>query len=414
METGERGFLLTGHTQLLAPYDSGQTEVTGARAQLNRDLADDSTAIRLLAAVTDAGTTWQQRSAEPEIAETLNGTMTDTSLGGSVVAGKRLFDALRERLAALQDRINEVTATAVRTANGIQNEATLVSIACAALALLVGAATIVLVRRSLLNPINRLLRQVRHVSAGHLDQPVDATGPSEVAEIAHTVEAMRERIRTDIDKAEIAAGNVARSEEADRIAGDLGNRVSKQLFATSLAVQSAANRYPKSRAVLGDITRSLDNALSELRLAMYGQPAASSHTTFVARLTDQISELASTLPTEPELRLRGDLDRDVPDRVTAELIAVVRDTLVTVVRPETANPPKIDVSSEDAIVRLRITIDQPTADHIDALEAIANRANRLGGNLTINDITTDEATRFTLDWQMPLVSRPPEQLGPGS
>lgn len=353
METGERGFLLTGDSQLLSPYTAGQSEITRARAALGRDLADDPTATSLLTAVTAAGIAWQQQAAEPEIAGVHAGTLDGAAMTDSVVTSKQLFDTLRGRLTALQDRINQLTATAVQAANNIQTTATLISVICAALALLVGATTVVLVRRSLVGPITRLLTQVHRVSGGQLDLPVDATGPSEVEDLAVAVERMRQRIRTEIANAETVAGRMARLAEADRIAHDVGGRVSRELFATSLAAQSAAGHYPRARSAFTDITHSIDRALSELRLAMYGQP---------------------------DVRPGDGANRGAPDAVATELLAVVWDTVAAAAGAETTDAPEVEVSVENGMVRLCITIDRSSGGQAELLDGIAERAARWDGN----------------------------------
>jgi CHASE3 domain sensor protein len=405
METGERGYLLTRETQLLAPYDTGQSEVSSANARLAEELAGDSVGTHLLTVVADAGTSWRQQAAEPEIAGARDDTLAGTALVRSVVTGKQLFGTLRNGLTALQNRINQLTTTAVQSANAIQSQATLVSIICAALALLVGGATFVLVRRSLADPITRLLREVRRVSDGQLDQPVDVTGPSEVESIALAVEGLRQRIRDQIASAETAAGQVARLAEADRIAHDIGNRVSNQLFGASLAAQSAAGRHPRARPAFIDITRRIDTALRELRLAMYGQPPATSRPApLVARLTEQLRRVARP-DAEPDVRVSGDLDRAVPDSVAAELLAVAVDTIGSVVGPDTTDPPEIDLSVENDTMRLHIVIARPANGHAGLLAGFVERVARLDGDVTVDNIAHEGTPRFVLDWRVPLTGR---------
>ena len=53
-------------------------------------------------------------------------------------------------------------------------------------------------RRTVIAPLERLARDVRAVARGDFDQALEPSGPREVAQLGHDVEAMRERILAEV------------------------------------------------------------------------------------------------------------------------------------------------------------------------------------------------------------------------
>jgi hypothetical protein len=247
------------------------------------------------------------------------------------------------------------------------------------------------VRRSLVRPVNQLLGDVRQVSEGDLDHQVSGAGPREVTELGRAVEAMRVRIRTEIAHASEAAEEVARLEEVDRIARDVGARVSTELFTTSLAVQSTASRFPNARNALATVTTGIDRALNELRLAMYGQVATARPQSLAAQVTALISELDPVLGHAPELRLHGDVNRAPDTLACAEVLAVLRDTLTAL-----AGPTTVELTVSEDRVRLVVTGSARDDAALGVLSGLPDRARRSGGAAGVS--TRDGRT--TVDWQL--------------
>src|SRR5437764_8580728 len=156
-ETGERGFLLTGDESTLAPYTAGLADAARYTRQLNQSLADDPTSIQLLGAVTQAATAWQNQVAEPEMAKARAGTATRADLVASTLLGKRLFDAVRGRLGAFQTWINQLVTGQLQQADAANSARDRITLGTAVGAVLFGALAIVVLRRSLMNPLGRLV-----------------------------------------------------------------------------------------------------------------------------------------------------------------------------------------------------------------------------------------------------------------
>ena len=259
METGVRGFQLTGSAQLLQPYDDGRATATKAGERLHTLLAKDTTGARLLDSVNRAAAEWEHTVAAPALRGVVAVGVTDTAR----------FDALRGLLTSLQQHIDRRTAVVVQTWTDAQSLANVVTTLCAGLGLVIGGLMIALVRRSLVRPVNDLVSNVRAVAAGDLSRPVSATGPAEVVMVGQAVESMRQRVVRESARAARTSEQLARVHEADRIAQDLGATTIRDLFGIGLTLQSMAARHPSAAPALRAVTADVDRVLHELRSRVF-------------------------------------------------------------------------------------------------------------------------------------------------
>ena len=230
-ETGERGYLLTHDLTFLQPYNLGERDITRAGRQLGRYFVDDPVTTHILTEVDQAADAWRTQVIDPEIAAFRTGTLTGPELVDSVGLGKTRFDALRAKLSELQDRINQLVTAALQDSNAAQSTANNVDRGRHRGGA-VGIRRRLAARTSFAVPLNNLVAQVRRVSSGDLDHSVDVSGPLEVTTVGETVEAMRVRILAESARSAGAAQQLARYEEAERIASSLGDTVIRQLFTT--------------------------------------------------------------------------------------------------------------------------------------------------------------------------------------
>ena len=90
-------------------------------------------------------------------------------------------------------------------------------------------------------------------------------GAVTVVTLARWLESTRERILRENRSAEESV----RLREADRIAQDLGSTTVHDLFGISLALQSAAARHPSAAPALRAVTADVDRVLREIRTHVF-------------------------------------------------------------------------------------------------------------------------------------------------
>jgi signal transduction histidine kinase len=355
----------------------------------------------MLAQVGQSAGDWRTRVIEPEIRTAQAGTLTSAVLADSVSLGETLFNRLRAQLSSLADRINQLTNTALQTANSLQRLANDITFAAAIAAALLALLAVWQIRTSFAVPLNQLVGQVRRVSGGDLDHSVDVSGPLEVETVAQTVESMRVRIMAETARSATAGRQLARYEEAERIARSLGDTVIRQLFTTSLTLQSTASRHPAVAPVLSGAITDLDEALKDLQSAIFGLTAAPSPETLGDQVLELVGQLEAALGAAPEVQFDGSVDSDRLRPVVPDVVAVVREVLVAVVRPAAPGESTISLAADDGELRLRIT-GWASGDH--DLFGVRERAERLGGRCDVQRV----ADALTVRWSIPLpaVTRP--------
>jgi signal transduction histidine kinase len=208
-ETAVRGFALSGGDEsLLAPYvDSGQPWSTPISAQVARELPGHEKAISNLRAAERAAVSWHAVWAQPSIARTRAGQPTSPA---EVQRGRDLFDAFRASYNRYIDQLR-LDREAEATRLGVLTSLLFVtSLAVALIAVLAGFALWCLLRRWVSRPVTRLADEVRVVSAENVDHEINAHGPQEFVRLGADIEAMRQRLVT-----QLAAVESARIEVAD-------------------------------------------------------------------------------------------------------------------------------------------------------------------------------------------------------
>jgi len=247
-ETGVRGYVLTGKEDFLGPYVDGQQQESIAVASLMRLIGSDSRLGRDVAVVERSATLWRTQSAQRMVDAVRSGRSDVASDEGVNAMAKQQFDAVRSGLETLQrdldgerraarHRLHTATADLVALL-------TLAGVGVVAGAFAIAGAFTWWVSR----PLRTIAEEVRVVAGGDLDHAVDVSGPRDLVELAADVEAMRQRIVTELEAA-------VRSREALTQRGELVLRLREGLAPSGADVPSlphAARLIPAEGVLAGD------------------------------------------------------------------------------------------------------------------------------------------------------------------
>jgi signal transduction histidine kinase len=215
-ETGQRGYLLTGQRPFRVPYDEGKQEQDRAVAELRRLGAVDGTnAGRDLDIVLTRAQAWQ-RTAEQMID---GSTPVSTAL---VDRGKAQFDAVRASL-----DIQQANLTAARQVDrrNLDQAATLLGVMLAVTTVLLVILFVFLAlgfHRRIVRPILGLAGEVRAATDDISRRIPTGDGTRELAELANDVEALRQRIVSEVSELHRAHTMLdTRTRELERSNSDL-------------------------------------------------------------------------------------------------------------------------------------------------------------------------------------------------
>ena len=193
VETSVRGYLLTADPVTLEPLErilSRPDPAVDVEPLLEASFGADSEVVRAREQAGEAAQTWYFDWAQPAIEEVRTGGAGSVTTE-DIERGRQLFDEVRAPTEQHLALLKEGRLAAVGELRAATN--TLVAaVALLSVLLLAGGALLyVYLRRWVTRPLESLAGDVREVSTGDLDHPVDPVGLGEVREVSEVVEEMR-------------------------------------------------------------------------------------------------------------------------------------------------------------------------------------------------------------------------------
>ena len=222
METGYRGFLVTGEEEFLDPYKSGVEAHVETLAELQELTSDNPGQVRRWIDLVARAEAWQTEVTEPGISlrrEVNDGIATtdDVIAFETSGEGKRHFDGMRavfaeavdEELGLLDVRAAEAQA-AHESATSTASSATTILVALLIVALVIGAGIAFWIARGITGGVRTMLGAAKGIAVGDLSQDVDVRSKDEIGEMAAAFTDMIAYLKTMADAAEsIALGDVS-------------------------------------------------------------------------------------------------------------------------------------------------------------------------------------------------------------
>lgn len=215
-QRGERGYVITGDTAFLAPYDDGAEVAAATRRALDRQLDGDPEGLRLLADTAEAHRIWVEEAAEPAIEAVRAGDMAEASATVATL-GRPRFERFQAALSRLEAHIDVRIEGGEADLEQIEDRLLRLLSGAALAALAIVALVIAALDRWIIGPVERLSAAVREVAEGDLSQSVSVVGPREVVLLAGDVEGMRLRIVAELE--EMRRANEALEQQAPLVVG---------------------------------------------------------------------------------------------------------------------------------------------------------------------------------------------------
>jgi methyl-accepting chemotaxis protein len=256
METGQRGFALTGKEGSLEPYNGGKEEFR-AHVEAARKLTEDNPRQQeRLRRLAEEERKWLDVAAEPTIR--LRRAATDADMATVVTAeqagkGKQAMDAMRKLVADIKaeeaDLMGERRTTMDKQASTMS--VTLIGGGIAAVVL--ALALVLWLARNITAPLAYAVRIAKRVAQGDLTARVEVESKDETGELLAALKEMNDalldivtRVRTGTDtiataSGEITSGNQDLSARTEQQAGSLEETASSMEELTSTVRQNADN-----------------------------------------------------------------------------------------------------------------------------------------------------------------------------
>ncbi|TMR08306.1 HAMP domain-containing protein [Nonomuraea turkmeniaca] len=385
METGQRGFALTGQEQFLQPWRAAITAYPGEVGALERLVADTPAQRVLARQIATAGASYIHDYSIPLVEKTRRDPAAVPS--PEVAEEKRRVDAMRAKFDALVAAEQSMVRGQQQRSDAAARRAGTVGVA----ALIVSVSLIGIysgyLARAIAAPVRRVAATARRLASGDLAARVPVRGAGEIGLLERSFNTMAATLARN--RAELAASRSRIVTSADlarrRIERDLHDGIQQRLVSLVLDVRSAQAELGSDRLEFGGrldrLAGGLGEAIDELREISRGiHPAILSE----AGLDPALRTLARRSPVPVEVDV--DVPRRLPEAVEVAAYYVVSEALTNTAKHAHATVATVRVHLEDEVLRLEVRDDGvggAAAGEGSGLVGLADRVEALGGTLTV-------------------------------
>ena len=294
METGQRGYLLTGLDESLEPFKGGKSDLTSHIETLRSVLAGSAvtrTDLQLLEAEVNK---WIDQAAQPEIdaRRDMNRypkTIEDIALMMSKGQGKKLMDATRakiDEIVAAEEKLIIVRDDEQLSASSFAIGFTIIS---NLIAIVAGVIIAVFTVRGVMTPIsatNSILKELSQ-GEGDLTKRVPVTSQDEIGELSEYFNAFVSKLQGIVkDVIESAAQLAVASQQMNQLSQSTTNGLHQQNQET----MQVASAMTEMASTVEEVAR---NSQSTSDAAKYADQQAQSGNSIVAATVTKINELAA-------------------------------------------------------------------------------------------------------------------------
>jgi methyl-accepting chemotaxis protein len=254
IETGARGFVITGRDQFLGPLESGERDFQSNLALLRQLTKDNPAQQRRLAETQAMHDQWLREDINIYL-----------ELRRQVVAGQQSFEALIERVATGSSKVKvdamrrlisdiqgeERALLAQRTAsmNAAKFLSLTILLAGGVIATLLAMSVAFVMSRSIAGRLQQVVEVARSIAQGRLDSRIQRGGRDEIGVLLDAFATMQERLREMIGQIRVGAGQLV--EAAQNISS-----ASTQL---SVSTQEQSQAASSMAATVEELTVSINH-----------------------------------------------------------------------------------------------------------------------------------------------------------
>ncbi len=192
-ETGVRGYVLTGDTSFLTPYEEGREGERDHIARIEQYIGGDPRFAEDVERIEKAAGEWRREQAEPLIAAVREGGP-QAATAVDVTESKLQFDYIRDLFDAQQSHLEEARAATRAELNDARSVRDIVLVVVLVLFVLAVVVLALILHRMVGRPLESLLVASERVREGDFERRIEVGGPSDLRAVGTAVEAMRRRL----------------------------------------------------------------------------------------------------------------------------------------------------------------------------------------------------------------------------
>lgn len=278
METGERGYLLTGDEAFLEPYEY-RKEMFQQMIEELKPIVTDKPALQALTRAEEAIVTWKKEIAERNIRmrKELKDSPDAAGKMGQLVAkgeGKVHFDAFRKEMRAFIEREEELLHRRIKESAQITRATNFIIIFGTVAALLLAAVISFAMIKIITVPIGIIKEAAMKISLGETDVAIEVESRDELADLANAFKGMIKNLNdTSAIAHQIGQGDlnvtVSKRSEKDVLGNALENMIKNlntimaELKESTMVLSSAAGEILATTAQVSSSANQTSAAVSQ-------------------------------------------------------------------------------------------------------------------------------------------------------
>jgi signal transduction histidine kinase len=386
LETGQRGFLITGQASFLKPWQDAQLAFPGQARTLERLVAGNPEQQARARRIAQAGTDYIRDYSVPLV----DAARRDPDAVRTVAAtdeGRRRVDAIRAEFDSFVTTERGLAATRQRRSDAAARRAIVAAAGGLAGSIILVVLFAGYLTSAIVQPVHRAAAMAGRLAAGDLGTRMPERGVGEIGVLERSFNTMASSLEDS--REELAASRariVAAGDEARRrIERDLHDGTQQRLVSLVLdlraAEAAAPPELPELRAQLARVADGMAGALDDLREISRGiHPAILSE----GGLGPALKALArrSIVPVELDVHVQARL----PERVEVAAYYVVSEALANAAKHAHASVAHVQVEVRDGSLHLSVRDDGvggAVPGRGSGLIGLTDRVEALGGRISI-------------------------------
>jgi signal transduction histidine kinase len=404
LETGLRGYIITGQEEFLQPSQAAEASFAQQAATLQQLVADNPAQLARAQRIVQATSSYIGDFYIP----VRDAARRDPASARTVAVteeGRRRIDAIRADFDQFIGSEVDLAAVRQQRAEAVTNRALIGGVGGLALMVVLIIVFVVAVYQTIIRPLREAAGMAERLAGGDLGArlPEDAFGEIGVLERSfNTMASSLQRSRDELlaSRRRIVA---AADQSRRRIERDLHDGIQQRLVSLLLDLRTAEAGVPADRtqvkSQLAAIADGLTNALDDLREISRGiHPAILSE----GGLAPAVKALARRSPVPVEVEV--DLPARLPESVEVGTYYVVSEALANTAKHAHASVTHVDLRANDDSLQLTVRDDGvggADAMRGSGLTGLADRVQALGGAISI---TSPAGQGTTLAVKIPIPS----------
>lgn len=254
IETGARGFLITGRDQFLGPMDAGEKDFQGHLAQLRQLTRDNPTQQRRLGEIQALHDQWLNEEIKTNLdlrRQVTSGQKTFDALVEHVSAGgaKVKMDAMRRIIGELQGEERALLESRTDSMNAAKSLSLTILLVGGLIATLLAMSVAFLMSRSISGRLQQVVEIARKIAEGRLDSTIERAGRDEIGVLLDAFATMQERLREMIGQIRAGAGQLVASAQ----------NISSASSQLSVSAQEQSHAASSMAATVEELTVSINH-----------------------------------------------------------------------------------------------------------------------------------------------------------